>query len=212
MFATMLQPVALPVNAALRRVPAWVLYPVGMIPFALLVWHTFTNGLGPDPTKAIELQLGKLGLQLIVAGLCVTPLRRLTGINLIRYRRAVGLLAFTYICLHLTTWVFLDLQMRWGLIGSELIKRPFIIVGMIGLAMMLPLAITSNNLSIRKLGPKAWQRLHQLTYLVSIAAAVHYIMLTKTWRSDPVVYAAIITSLLVLRVVWAWWPARRQRA
>ncbi len=209
MFAAALQPMAQPVNAALRRVPPWTLYLLGMIPVALLVWQTVSGGLGPDPAKAIEHQLGERALQLIVAGLCVTPLRWLTGINLIRYRRAIGLLAFAYVSLHLAAWVFLDLQMRWGLIGSELIKRKFIIVGMTGFALMVPLAMTSNNLSIRKLGPKGWQRLHMLTYGVGVAAAVHYIMLTKTWRAEPLIYAGIIAALLALRVVWARWPARR---
>ncbi|NUB45164.1 protein-methionine-sulfoxide reductase heme-binding subunit MsrQ [Fertoebacter nigrum] len=193
------------INGALRPVPPLAVYLLGLVPLGLLVVQVFTGGLGVDPVKVIERQLGEVALQLIVAGLCITPLRWLTGVNLIRFRRAVGLLAFFYVALHLLTWLLLDLQLRWGEIGADLTKRPYIIVGMVGFALLLPLAITSNNLSIRRMGAAGWQRLHQLTYLAAIAGAVHYVMLVKTWAAEPLLYLGLVVALL------AWRAARSLR-
>ncbi len=189
-------------NGALRRVPTWVLYPLGLVPLAVLIWQAFNGGLGVDPVKGLEHQLGLYGLQLLMAGLLVTPIRRLSGVNLIRYRRAIGLLAFVYVTLHLLTWVFLDLQLRWAEIGADLVKRPYIILGMIGFLAMLPLAVTSNNLSVRRLGAIRWQRLHQLTYVAVVAGAAHYLILVKAWPWEPILYALGAVGLLALRLRW----------
>jgi sulfoxide reductase heme-binding subunit YedZ len=190
------------VNGALRRVPPWVLYPLGLVPLAVLVAQALTGGLGIDPVKELEHQLGLYGLQLLIAGLLVTPVRRWTGVNLIRYRRAIGLLAFLYVSLHLLTWVMLDLQLRWSEIGADLIKRPYIILGMIGFLAMVPLAITSNNASVRRMGASAWARLHRLTYVAVLAGAAHYLILVKAWPLEPVLYALGAATLVALRVVW----------
>lgn len=189
------------INDLLRRLPAWPLYPLGMVPFAFLIWQVATGNLGPDPLKAIEHRLGDLGLQFLLAGLCVTPLRDLTGVALIRYRRALGLLCFAYASLHLATWVVLDLQLRWSEIGADLTKRPYIILGMVGFAALVPLAITSNNLSVRKLGPLRWKRLQRLAYLAAFAIALHYLILAKAWTAKPMLYFAAAMLLLALRVV-----------
>ena len=196
------------VNQGLRRVPAWLLYPLGVVPFALLVQQALTGDLGADPVRTLEHQLGTYALQLLLAGLLVTPIRRWTGINLIRYRRAIGLLAFFYATLHLMVWVFLDLQMRWSEIGADLVKRPYIIVGMIGFAALVPLAVTSNNLSIRRMGAAAWARLHQLVYLAVLAGALHYLLLVKVWSFEPLFYAASAIVLVGLRF---WWRRARPR-
>jgi methionine sulfoxide reductase heme-binding subunit len=187
------------INRALRRVPTWVVYIGGVLPFAWIVWLTVTNGLGVDPVKAIEWRLGTLGLQFIVAGLCITPLRW-AGLNLIRYRRAIGLVAFFYITMHLLTWITLDMGLRWSEMAADLVKRWYIIIGMIGFAAMVPLAITSNNRSIRRLGPAAWARLHRLTYLAAVAGAVHYVILVKAWPPKPLLYLAAVAILLIARV------------
>jgi methionine sulfoxide reductase heme-binding subunit len=188
-------------NTALRPIPGWVLYPLGLVPLGLLVWQTFTGGLGIDPVKALEHRLGEIGLQLLVAGLAVTPIRRLTGVNLIRYRRAIGLLAFLYVVLHFATWLFLDIQLRWGEIGADLTKRPYIMLGMLGLVALLPLALTSNNRSLRRMGAAAWQRLHRLAYVAALAGAVHYMVLVKAWPLQPMLYLAAVVGLLGLRLV-----------
>lgn len=184
------------INGALRAVPTWVIYPLGLLPVIWLFWQGAAGHLGADPVKAVERELGLLGLQLIVAGLCISPLRWVTGINLIRYRRAVGLVAFFYVALHLAVWVVLDLQLRWGEIWGDISKRPYIIAGFVGFVALVPLAVTSNNLSIRKLGPKTWQALHKLTYLAAVAGAVHFLWLVKAWPVEPILYLGAVLVLL----------------
>jgi sulfoxide reductase heme-binding subunit YedZ len=191
------------VNGALRRVPPGAVYLLLSVPLLWLVWQAASGGLGPDPVRTLERSLGETGLQLIVAGLLVTPLRRWLGVNLIRYRRAIGVMAFVYVALHLTVWVSLDLAFRWAEIGADLGKRPYIIVGMIGFAALLPLAVTSNNLSVRRMGAAAWGRLHRLTYVAAVAGAVHYVMLVKAWPLEPLLYAGAVAALLALRLWWA---------
>ncbi|MGB8815612.1 MAG: protein-methionine-sulfoxide reductase heme-binding subunit MsrQ [Paracoccaceae bacterium] len=193
------------INTALKRVPAWSVYIVGLLLLAWLVMLVFTGGLGVDPVKAIEHRLGSLGLQFLLAGLCVTPLRRFTGLNLLRYRRALGLMCFAFVTLHLMTWLLLDLQLRWAEIGADLYKRPYIIVGMLGFAALVPLAITSNNASIRRMGAAGWQKLHRLTYFAVFAGALHYLLLVKTWTAEPLLYFGATLLLLALRVA----PKRR---
>jgi methionine sulfoxide reductase heme-binding subunit len=192
------------INQRLRRVPTWPVYLLGAVPFVLLVLQAFGGDLGADPVKAIERPLGEWGLKFLVAGLCVTPLRWATGISLIKYRRAIGLLAFFYVALHLTTWVVLDLQFRWAEIGADLIKRPYIIVGMIGFLALLPLAVTSNNLSVRRLGAATWQKLHRLTYIAALAGAIHYMVLVKAWPLEPMLYLAAVIALLAVRAWRSW--------
>lgn len=189
------------INMALRPVPGWVIYPLALIPLLLLVWQTFSGALGVDPVKAIEHRLGEVALQLLVAGLAITPLRWATGVSLIRYRRAVGLMAFLYVVLHLATWLLLDIQLRWAEIGADLLKRPYIMLGMLGFAVMIPLALTSNNASIRRLGPAGWARLHKLTYVAALAGALHFLLLVKAWPLEPMLYLGGVVALLAIRAI-----------
>lgn len=195
------------INSLARRVPVNAVYLAGILPFLWIVWLAISNGLGPDPVKEIELRLGELGLQLLVAGLLVTPLRW-AGLNLIRFRRAIGLLAFFYVAMHLLTWVVLDMGLRWDQMAADLVKRWYIIIGMLAFAAMLPLAITSNNASIRRLGAATWNRLHRLTYVAALGGAVHYLMLVKAWPIEPLLYLGAITALLLVRL----WHNRRRIA
>lgn len=194
--------VAASLNGALRRVPVWAVCGLGLVPLAVLVWRGLSGGLGIDPVKTLEHQLGLTALQLLLAGLLVTPLRRWTGVNLIRYRRAIGLLAFLYAALHLLVWLWLDLQLRWSEIGADLVKRPYVIVGMLGFACLVPLAMTSNGWSVRRLGAAAWQRLHRLAYAAVLLAALHYLLLVKVWSAEPVLYALAAAGLVALRWLW----------
>ena len=194
--------VAASLNGALRRVPVWAVCGLGLVPLAVLVWRGLSGGLGIDPVKTLEHQLGLTALQLLLAGLLVTPLRRWTGVNLIRYRRAIGLLAFLYAALHLLVWLWLDLQLRWPEIGADLVKRPYVIVGMLGFACLVPLAMTSNGWSVRRLGAAAWQRLHRLAYVAVLLAALHYLLLVKVWSAEPVLYALAAAGLVALRWLW----------
>ena len=151
-------------NRQARHLPTWVVYLLGLVPLGFLVWGAIFGGIGPDPVKAIERGLGERGLQFLLASLAITPLRRV-GLNLLRFRRALGLLSFVYITLHLVAWIWLDMGLRWGEMAGDLTKRPFVIVGMIGFVAMIPLAATSWNGAIRRMGAAAWNRLHRLAYV-----------------------------------------------
>ncbi len=187
------------INALARRVPTGVVWAAGALPLVWVVWAAASNQLGPDPVKAIELRLGLWGLQFLLASLCITPLRRV-GLNLIRYRRALGVLAFLYIALHFLAWVVLDMGLRWDEVLRDLWKRPYIMLGMVGLLAMLPLALTSTDRAIRRLGAARWRALHRLAYLAAMAGALHFVILVKGWPAEPLLYAAAIAGLLLLRL------------
>ena len=188
------------VNALARRVPSWVVYVVGAVPLGFLVWGAVFGDLGADPVKVIEHRLGELGLQFLIASLAITPLRRV-GLNLIRFRRAMGLLAFGYISLHLVAWVWLDMGLRWSEMAADLWKRPYIVAGMIGFAALLPLAATSTNAAIRRMGPVAWGRLHRLAYVAILAGVLHFVLLSKVWTAEVLVYAGLALGLLAIRLL-----------
>lgn len=188
-------------NALARRLPVPAVWGLGLLPLAWLVWLAVTDGLGADPVAVLERSLGERALQFLIATLCVSPLRRV-GLNLLRFRRALGLLAFTYACLHLAVWLGLDMALRWSEIGRDLVKRPYIILGMIAFLSMLPLALTSTDSAIRRMGGAAWRRLHRLVYLAALAAAAHYVLLVKAWPTEPLVYAGVVFALLALRGRW----------
>lgn len=187
-------------NAQARRVPTWVVYLLGLVPLGVLIWGAIFGGLGPDPVKAIERGLGERGLQFLLASLAITPLRRL-GLNLLRFRRALGLLSFIYVSLHLVAWVWLDMGLRWGEMLGDLTKRPFVILGMIGFLVMIPLAATSWNGAIRRMGAAAWGRLHKLAYVAILAGAVHLALLSKVWTGEVLLYLGLTLALLALRLV-----------
>lgn len=187
-------------NAQARRVPSWVVYCLGLVPLGLLVWGAVFGGIGPDPVKAIERTLGERGLQFLLASLAITPLRRV-GLNLLRFRRALGLLAFLYVALHLTAWVWLDMGLRWTEMAADLTKRPYIIIGMVGFLVLVPLAATSWNGAIRRMGAAAWNRLHKLAYVAILAGVLHLSLLVKVWTVETLIYVALALGLLAVRLV-----------
>ncbi len=186
------------INARLRRVPIWPLYVAGLLPPFWYLYLGVTGGLGAEPISALEHRLGLLGLQFLLLGLAITPLRRFTGISLIRFRRAIGLLAFYYVGMHLLVWLALDIRDP-SRIWADLLKRPYITIGMVGFAILVPLAVTSNNASVRKLGPR-WRRLHWLVYPAVMLGAAHFVMLRKGWQIEPLIYLALALGLLLLRL------------
>lgn len=188
-------------NGALRRVPVWLLYILCLLPVPWLLYLAQTGGLGREPIKPLEHELGQIALQLLIAGLCITPLRQYLGLNLLRFRRAIGLLAFIYVVLHLAVWVVLDMSLLGQQMWADIWKRPYITIGMAGFVTLLPLAITSNNLSVRKLGASTWRKLHKLTYVAVLLGGIHYIWLVKGLQLKPLLYMAAILALLALRVV-----------
>lgn len=196
-----MKPVIDHINAALRPVPTWLVYILYLLPVPWLLYLGLTDGLGREPIKALEHELGEIALQLLIIGLCVTPLRQYLGLNLLKFRRAFGVLAFTYVTLHLAVWVVLDMSLLWAQMWADIWKRPYITVGMAGFLVLMPLALTSNNLSVRKLGPASWRRLHKLTYLAVLLGGIHYIWLVKGIQIEPLLYMAVILALLGLRAV-----------
>lgn len=187
------------VNGATRKLPAWPIYIVGILPAFWFLYLGLTGGLGPEPIKALEHELGEFALKLVIVVLAVTPLRKFTGISLIKYRRALGLVLFFYVACHLAVWLFLDVQI-WSQIWADILKRPYVTIGMASFVMMIPMAVTSNNWSIRKMGPVRWKRLHWLMYPAAFLGSVHFVWLVKGWQIEPLVYLAIICGLLLMRV------------
>ena len=193
------------INTGARHAPTWVIYALAQFPAAWWLYLGLTGGLGVEPIKALEHLLGEFALQLLIAGLCITPLRRHLNINVRKFGRAIGLTAFFYVVLHLLVWLFLDVQI-WSQIWADIVKRPYITIGMAGFALLIPLALTSNNLSVRKLGPQRWRAIHKLTYGAVLLGGVHYLMLVKGWQLEPMIYLSVIAILLGLRLV----PAKRR--
>jgi sulfoxide reductase heme-binding subunit YedZ len=197
------------INQLLRKVPTWLVYLVGLIPVPLFLYLAQTGGLGREPIKALEHELGELGLKLIIVGLAITPLCKAVGLKLIKFRRAIGVLAFTYVALHLLVWLVLDVGIL-SQIWADILKRPYITIGMVGFVVMIPLAVTSNNWSVKRLGVK-WRRLHQLTYVAAALGGVHFIMIVKGIQLEPIIYMVIILALLAYRLpMFARKPARQR--
>ncbi|MEM1386332.1 MAG: protein-methionine-sulfoxide reductase heme-binding subunit MsrQ [Pseudomonadota bacterium] len=194
-------------NRWVRKVPAWAVYAVAPLPFAWWFYLGLTGGLGADPIKALTHLTGELALQLLILGLAVTPLRNHARINLMPMRRAIGVIAFFYVFAHLMVWLALDMSGLWSQIVADIIKRPYITVGMASFVLLVPLAVTSNNWSVRKLGAR-WRSLHKLVYAACLLGGLHFILLVKGFQLEPLIYLALITILLAARIV----PRRRPMA
>jgi sulfoxide reductase heme-binding subunit YedZ len=181
------------------------------LPFALLVARTFGYGsLGANPVQEVLHVLGKTGLNLLIITLAVTPLRKLSGIRwLVALRRALGLAVFAYVLLHAITYAALDLRFAWSTLFDDVLRRPYITVGVAALILLTPLAITSTNAMQRRLG-KRWIKLHRLVYLIGILGVVHYFWQVKVTTLEPLVYTFLLLVLLGYRVK-DWLPRASQR-
>lgn len=169
-----------------------------------------TRYFGSNPVKEVEHFLGRWTLRLIVATLCVTPIRQATGWNwLAKHRRTVGLFAFGYVTLHWIAYAFLDVQLDWSELTKDLLKRPYIYLGMTALVLMTSLAVTSTRDMIRRMGGKNWNRLHALIYVIAVLGVVHYGMAVKKDLAFPLNYAAVLTVLYGWRALR--WARRRER-
>lgn len=187
-------------------------YIAGMVPAVWYFWLGVNDALGADPQKTLERMLGLWALRFLIVGLAISPLRQLGGPNLIRYRRAVGLLAFYYACLHLSVYMLLDQGLDWRAIWADIVKRPFITVGMLAFVLLVPLAVTSNNAMIKRLGAAAWSRIHRLVYVAAAAAVLHFVMLVKSWTFELALYCVLIAGLLLIRLVMSQRKRRRSTA
>ena len=188
---------------AINALPRWPLYVIGAVPGIWVFWLALNDQLGADPVKTLEHTLGLWALRFIIASLTVTPIRRFGGPNLVRFRRALGLLAFFYACAHLSAYLIFDQGLDAHAILADIVKRPYITIGMFAFAILVPLAITSNATMIKRMGAAAWQRLHRWVYVAAIAAVVHFLMSVKSWPAEPLIYAAIVAALLLVRAGFA---------
>ncbi|CRI67639.1 Sulfoxide reductase, heme-binding subunit YedZ [Thiocapsa sp. KS1] len=173
-----------------------------LVPFGVLIARGASGALGPNPVEAITHFTGDWTLRLLLATLAITPLRRLTGqVWLVRYRRMLGLFAFFYAVLHVTTYLWLDRFFDLGTIAEDVLKRPYITVGFAAFVLMVPLAITSTQGWIRRLG-RRWKTLHRAVYAIGVLGVLHYLWLVKADLLQPVIYGVILAVLLGMRVPW----------
>jgi sulfoxide reductase heme-binding subunit YedZ len=181
---------------------------VCLAPLALLLWRAWSDDLTANPISFITNTLGDWTFRLLLASLALTPLRLVTGMAWqMPLRRLLGLFAFAYAALHFSVWIFLDHFFNWGQMAGDIVKRPYITVGMLALLGLVPLAATSTTGMIRRLGARTWKRLHRLVYVVAVCAALHFLWLAKVGRTEQYVYATLAALLLAVRL----WDALRRR-
>ena len=177
-----------------------LIFVVSLLPLGGLMWMGFQGGLGANPVETITHQTGEWGLRFLLITLTVTPLRRLLGWNwLQRFRRMLGLFAFFYVCLHFATYLVFDHFFNLQTILEDVLERPYITVGFSALLLLIPLAATSTNTMMKRLG-RNWQRLHRLVYIIGILGVLHFLWLVKADYLEPIIYAGLLGVLLGYRL------------
>ena len=189
----------------IRRVIKPILWMAGLTPLAWQVWAFLTQHLEAEPVKGMEHFTGRTALVILFITLSITPLRRLTGWNgIIKLRRLIGLFAFFYAVVHFTIFLVFDLELNFGDLAAEIVKRPYITVGFAVLLLLTALAVTSPQAMVRKLGGKGWRALHRIIYLAAIGGVLHFTWAQKKDIRLPLIYAAVLVLLLGFRLL----PAR----
>jgi methionine sulfoxide reductase heme-binding subunit len=180
---------------------------LALAPLGMLGWRIATGDLGANPISFITNWLGDWTMRILLTSLAMTPLRIVFGLGWpAMVRRLLGLFAFAYAALHFTVWLVVDHFFDWHEMGTDILKRPYITVGMTALLTLIPLAATSTSGMVKRLGARAWRRLHRLAYAAAVLAVLHFLWLAKVGRREQYVYAAILALLLGVRV---WDAARR---
>ncbi len=194
-----------------------VLFVALSLPMLWLLWQWGlliggrANALGVDPVEATNRFLGDTALRILLLTLAISPLRDITGMAaLTRLRRLFGLFAFFYVCVHLGNYLALELSFSLVKLWKDVLKRTYITLGMSAFVLLIPLAATSTNAALRRLGPRRWRRLHMLVYPAAILAVTHYIFMAKGFQLKPYVHAAILALLLGWRLV-KWWRRKWRR-
>ena len=184
----------------------WVkgaLFVLCLVPLGRLVWLGTHRGLGANPIEYITHSTGWWTLSFLLITLSVTPLRRLTGWNwLLRLRRMLGLFAFFYVCLHFVTYIWLDQFFDWHSMVKDIAKRPFITVGFTAFLLLIPLAATSTNRMVKRLGARRWQRLHRMVYIIATLGVLHFWWLVKKDIREPLLFGALLGLLLLARLIY----------
>ena len=191
------------VNDGLRRLPAATVYIVAAIWAAWEFYQAATQQAEylVEPINVLERTYGEAALYLLVAGLAITPLRKHAGVNLLKFRRAIGVTAFFLVLAHFLVWAILDVQ-SLARVWADIVKRPYVTVGMAAFLLLIPLALTSNNRAVRRLGALRWRNLHKLTYPAVVLGGLHYLWLVKGFQLEPILWLAAILGLLALRIRW----------
>ncbi len=189
----------------------WVAKPavwlLALMPLAWLVWRAVNQDLGPNPAEAMNRFLGDWALRFLLFALAVTPVRLVTGnTTVVRFRRLLGLFAFFYVALHLSSYVAVDQFFDWAAIWKDIVKRTYITLGMAGFVILLALAATSTKGMIKRLGGRNWNRLHKGVYVAGVLGVIHFIMMRKGFQLEPLIYAGILGILLLSRLL----PARKR--
>lgn len=179
-----------------------------LLPLGLLIWRGLETGLGANPVETLEHATGDWALRLLLLTLCATPLRQISNWNWpLRLRRMLGLYTFFYASLHMALYFTLDLELDFYMLGSEILKRPYLTVGFLAWSLLVPLALTSTDRMIRRLG-RRWKSLHRSIYVIGVLAVLHYLWLVKADVREPLLYGAILVVLLG----WRAWQERRNRS
>jgi methionine sulfoxide reductase heme-binding subunit len=185
-----------------------VVWAVCLAPLAALGYWVATDDLGANPIDAVTRHLGRWALRLLLASLSMTPLRLLSGLSWpVTLRRLLGLFAFFYVSLHFAVWLVLDHFFDWAEMGTDILKRPYITVGMTALAVLVPLAVTSTAGMVKRLGAARWRQLHRLAYVSGVLGVLHFLWLAKVGVTDPYYYAAWLALALGVRL----WNVVRRR-
>jgi len=196
----------MPSDRQIRYLVKPALFIACLVPLGWLLFDAYTGNLGAEPIKEVIHRTGDWTLRMLLAVLTVTPLRRLTGQHwLVRLRRMLGLYTFFYACLHMVAYVALDQFFDWSFIVQDIIKHQYIMVGLASFLILLPLAVTSTNRMIRRLGGRRWQRLHRLVYVSAIGGVVHFLWLVKSDLREPLIYGVVLALLLGYRVKHLLW-------
>lgn len=184
-----------------------VVFVNGLVPLALLLWDVYYQRVGANPLEFVTRTTGMLTLIFLLLSLAVTPARKVSGANwLVKFRRMLGLYAFFYGFLHLLTYVWFDRYFQLAGIPADVVKRPFIAIGMTAFFLMVPLAITSTNKMVKRLGGKNWNRLHKVVYLAGVAGVLHYWLLVKSDTRLPLTFAFVLALLLGYRLLVKYSP------
>ena len=194
------------------RFTKFVILVNSLVPLTLLLWDVYRKHVGANPLEFVTRTTGMLTLIFLLLSLAVTPLRKVSGANwLIKFRRMIGLFAFFYGFLHLLTYVAFDRFFHLTTIPADVVKRPFITIGMAAFFLMVPLAITSTNKMVKRLGGKRWNRLHQLVYVAGVCGVLHYWMLVKSDTRLPLTFGFILALLLGYRLLVRYSPPAPQQ-
>ena len=187
-------------KAIFRHLPVSLLYFILLTPIPLYFYWGVVNQLGPDPLRFIEHKYGELGLVFLLITLSISPLLRYAKINLVKFRRCFGLVAFYYIVSHILVYFFLDIGLSMDLLLSDLQKRYYIIAGFFALITLIPMALTSNNFAVRKLNIRTWNKIHSFVYIAIILSIFHFILMSKTWTEELFFYTLVTVIIIALKL------------